>query len=625
MMENNTHEEMPLFRIWTCGTFLVERREGTEWYALRVNEWGGSHDPRRLLKKLLCSPRRRARRWTLIDDIWPDMDPGDVGNHLNDAAYRLRAVLRPTKGAKSLLITADNSSSYELPGQTILWIDADAALVEIRHAEESTDPLPFLEQAMQYFVRGAFLEEDDGHWASARRGTVEIERHRCLFWLAELYQQRGKAHRARELLSALLEEDPLNEDALCRLMEVLYQLHMSSEATRLYRQTLDNLIENGLQPSETTKALERRLQSELKLSVSGETPSYSIVSSTKQSHTDINSDLSFMQHPLQILQSLLTLGSTALVLSPYAILYPHGREQLHISVIEELETITASYWRLCANTSLDLLANIAEHFRTVINLLQRTLPYEITQRLCSLTGEIAQILGKTLFDLHEYALAWSYYMFSLKAAQTVSNHDLWATGVGRMILLLIYWKTPQNALPLLQEIRQLTVQNTSIACWLAVVEAEVYAHLGDAPACDEALRVAKKLSSQKEGLGEDRYAIGFNSSRLAAYEGACFVRLRQPERALPALQQALSLLDPQAIRRRSTILTDIGIAYAQQGNIQEACTWASQALTITTQTKSKDVLERVRIVHSELKMWKEIEEVENLARQLDKITALISI
>src|SRR5581483_4136247 len=152
---------------------------------------------------------------------------------------------------------------------------------------------------------------------------------------------------------------------------------------------------------------------------------------------------------------------------------------------------------------------------------------------------------------------------ALKAAQVAFNHDLWAVGLGRMSLLLIYWEHPQKALPLLQEAKQLTVRSDRIRCWLAAVEAEVHAHLGDALACDKALTVAKALAA-REPLGEDCYATGFNPSRLAGYEGACFLRLRHPDRALPALQQAVALLDPQAIRRRSTLLTDMGIAYAQQ-------------------------------------------------------------
>ncbi|HEY6286970.1 MAG TPA: hypothetical protein VIX20_15010 [Ktedonobacteraceae bacterium] len=124
--------------------------------------------------------------------------------------------------------------------------------------------------------------------------------------------------------------------------------------------------------------------------------------------------------------------------------------------------------------------------------------------------------------------------------------------------------------------------------------------------------------------GDDHYATGFNPSRLAGYEGACYVRLRQPERALPALQQALSLLDPQAMRRQSTLFTDMGIAYAQQGDMQRACQYAVQALAITMQTKSLSVLERVRLVYTELEPWKDREDVKDLERQLETTSIRIA-
>ena len=167
-------------------------------------------------------------------------------------------------------------------------------------------------------------------------------------------------------------------------------------------------------------------------------------------------------------------------------------------------------------------------------------------------------------------------------------------------------------------------QSPRIACWLAAIRAEVYAHLSDPDACDAALNIARMLT-EEASLGEDRYATGFNPSRLAGYEGACFVRLRQPDRALPILQQALAFLDPQAIRRQSTLFTDMGIAHAQQGNVQHACQFAIQALAITTQTKSLSVLERVRQVRTELEPWKDMEEVKDLERHLETTSALIAM
>jgi len=632
MTDTHVQAAFPSFRVFTCGTFLVERWGGAAWQPVRLGEWGGSQDPRRLLKRLVCSPERHTRRGTLLEDLWPDSDPKESGGYLNDAAYKLRAVLRPSKGKETLLTTADDASSFRLPGQDCVWIDADAALVLLEQAEAvkdaESDPLPLVDQAAALLARGEFLEEEEGLWAYGRRTTIERAQRGCVLWQAQLYQQHGWAHRAQRLLCTHLETNPTDEDALCQLMELLHEQGRPSEAQRLYQDSARVLAAEGMEPAARTKDLAERLRMDLLPAIKEPVLSVPALPAFVISPLDQEHALDIMKSRRQLLHDLLTLASTALVLSPYARLYPaDGSEQPALSVVDtaldDLERITASYWRLCANTSLDLLGNVLEHFQTVIQLLKRAQPREVTRRLCQLSGEVAQILGKTLFDLHEYALAWAYYTFSLTAAQAAFNHDLWAVGLGRMSLLLIYWEHPQEALPLLQEAGQLTIQSPGIGCWLAVVEAEVHAHLGDADACDRALTAAKALAAS-EFLGEDCYATGFNPSRLAGYEGACFVRLRQPARALPALQQAVALLDPQAIRRRSTLLTDMGIAQAQQGQVQQACTLAIQALAITTQTKSLSVLERVRLLRRELEPWKETEAVQNLEKHLDATFALIT-
>ena len=134
----DVQEASPLFRVFTCGTLLVERWDGVAYQPVRVSEWGGSQDPRHLLKKLACSPGRHARRGEILEALWPDIDPKEAGGYLNDAAYRLRAVLQPSreKRKQTLLFTAEDASSFSLPGQAILWIDADAALALLEQAEE---------------------------------------------------------------------------------------------------------------------------------------------------------------------------------------------------------------------------------------------------------------------------------------------------------------------------------------------------------------------------------------------------------------------------------------------------------------------------------------------------------
>ncbi|HLW03099.1 MAG TPA: helix-turn-helix transcriptional regulator [Ktedonobacterales bacterium] len=327
----------------------------------------------------------------------------------------------------------------------------------------------------------------------------------------------------------------------------------------------------------------------------------------------------------QFLQELLQTACTALVLSPYAELSPESIERfvkavaaparVDTPVLEDLETITSRFWKLRANTTLDLLGGVQEHLHAVVHLLKHPLPSTSAQRLCALAGEIAQMLGQMLFDARELALAWPYYTLSVHAAQAAGNQELWAVGLGRMSLLLTFDGRPQQGLVLLDRAQHFDLQRARIRCWLAAVEAEAQAHLGNVYACLQAVERARQIEAH-ELLEEDRYAVGMNASRLAGYEGASFVRLQQPSRALPALQHALDLLDADALRPRSSILTDMGLAYAEQGEVGEACRVAGEALVITTHTRSLRVFSQVRALHSTLESWKASAPVQALEQQM---------
>lgn len=222
----------------------------------------------------------------------------------------------------------------------------------------------------------------------------------------------------------------------------------------------------------------------------------------------------------------------------------------------------------------------------------------------------------------EYQLAWAYYKFALKVALDMDNTDLWAAGIGRVALLLIYWGEQGNALPLLQKAQTRQLHNQRIGPWLSAIEAEIHAGMGNEDACLRLLERQKSVTLPAS-LDDDRYATGFNPSRAAGYEGACFVRLHQPELALPALEQALAWCDPTSLRRQSTLIADIGTVHAQLGNPKEACRLLSQALAMTMQTKSLVVVQRVCKARNEMKRWMQSAEVKTLDAQIaDTFTAL---
>lgn len=274
MMDNGTHDEIPQFRVWTCGSLLVERWDGCCYQPVRIGEWGGSNYPRLLLKVLLCQRGRQARRGEVLEHLWPEIGPEESAAYLNDAAYRLRTVLRPGKGEQSLLLTGENAGNYRLAAQGKLWVDADAALSLLEQAETAEhageDPLLLVEEAARYLVRGVFLAEEEQLWAYGRRATLERTRHGCVLWQARLYQQHGWLRRAERLLCQLLEENPTDEDALCILMTNLHRQQRTSEALHLFKHTAHLLREDGLEITASTRALAERLRTQVVTDLPGQ-------------------------------------------------------------------------------------------------------------------------------------------------------------------------------------------------------------------------------------------------------------------------------------------------------------------------------------------------------------------
>jgi DNA-binding SARP family transcriptional activator len=279
------HTEHPLMRITTLGEFALERLvrtpsrtedEPPRYARVVQSEWSNRGPAMALLKVLLCRATRRASRDELIEAIWPDHGEINAAHALDSAASVLRRHILRTSEVGSLLLTlrSGGETIFKLAGQQRLWVDADAFLsLESRamRAEcQGQNPLPLLEEA-HALARGEFLEDDTyAAWAQPRRHTINGARHRVLFSLVDLYLKDVRVGLAEELLFAALEEDPADEDALCRLMVLLVEQGRRQEALHLYQYTEDVLREEQAEPAVYTRELARRIRQGLVLRELGE-------------------------------------------------------------------------------------------------------------------------------------------------------------------------------------------------------------------------------------------------------------------------------------------------------------------------------------------------------------------
>jgi DNA-binding SARP family transcriptional activator len=275
----------PLMRITTLGEFTLERvvrtpsRSGDEqpcYARVARSEWSNRGPAMALLKVLLCRAKRRAPRDELIEVIWPDRGAINAAHALESAASVLRRHILRTEEVGSLLLTLHSGGEtiFKLADQQCLWVDADALLSLLSQATraecQGLDPLPLLEEA-HALVRGDFLEDDlYAEWAQPRRHTIDGARHRLLFKLVDLYLGDKRVGLAEELLFAALEEDPTDEDALCRLMVLLAEQGRRQEALQLYQYSKDMLLEEQAEPAMYTREIARRIRQGLILRESGE-------------------------------------------------------------------------------------------------------------------------------------------------------------------------------------------------------------------------------------------------------------------------------------------------------------------------------------------------------------------
>lgn len=277
--------------------------------------------------------------------------------------------------------------------------------------------------------------------------------------------------------------------------------------------------------------------------------------------------------------------------------------------------------RLCGLTLSDLIAtSLKEHGRSLLHRLKQLLGVMAPGGLEYLALAVPlrlQVARYTDIGCN------SYYGFALKAALEAHNYDLWAASLGRMGLLLLSSAQPQQTLMLLEEAQDAPIQSAKIHSWHAAIEAEAYSYLGNSSACKKALERAKD-TSEATFSETDIYATGFTRARLASYEGSCYLRLNQPEHALPVLEQALTLIDPTAIRRLSRLLTYLGETHIRLGSERQAYEYASQALDLTYQTQSLDILRHVRKLRDGFLTRGESSYTKDLDRRIEEIQAVIA-
>lgn len=139
--------------------------------------------------------------------------------------------------------------------------------------------------------------------------------------------------------------------------------------------------------------------------------------------------------------------------------------------------------------------------------------------------------------------------------------------------------------------------------WLDAVEAECETLCGDTRTALRLITHAEDTLAAGSEYPTPAWMDWFSPARLAAFKGNTQLKAGHFPQARTTLVQALEDLPQEADKQRSVLLGDLASVAAADGNPQEACSYASQALEQLAITWYATGMERVREVRRALTAW----------------------
>jgi tetratricopeptide (TPR) repeat protein len=269
-----------------------------------------------------------------------------------------------------------------------------------------------------------------------------------------------------------------------------------------------------------------------------------------------------------------------------------------------------------------LLGPVEGHLGNVATLLAGSPP--LRPQLCSIAGETAALAGWLAFDIEDRSAAAGYFRVGLDAAKEANDRALGAYLVGSSCVQPAYRERPYARLRRLEGRTHGFARSDaspSTRAWLATLEAEAHALAGETSKCLRVFDEAEAAMSRAGGEDESRRPrlAFFDPDRLAGERGVALARLGQPEAAQEVLRPALASLDPSVVKTRPRLLSALGTAHVQQGDVDRACELGAEALGIAAQQEVQPNLQDVRKLRLEMEPWRDSPAVKDFDEQLKAV------
>ncbi|WP_435178356.1 helix-turn-helix domain-containing protein [Actinacidiphila sp. bgisy145] len=243
------------------------------------------------------------------------------------------------------------------------------------------------------------------------------------------------------------------------------------------------------------------------------------------------------------------------------------------------------------------------------------------QELCAEAADLYQLAGEISFDGNRYTQAAECYALAASASKEAGNADLWAAALTRHAFIGVYEKRFQQTAPLLQAAEVLARNGDSQLStrhWVAAVQAQVHAGLGDLNACNRALDTAQEVHRLDHPCPGGW--LRFDGSRLDEERGSCYVRLGRLDLAETALTDALA--SKLTLRRQGSVLTDLAMIGARRHDVDRLLSYGTAAVELAERTSSGYIGKKLEGLRGYLAPFRADKRVSDFSERISSLTAV---
>jgi transcriptional regulator with XRE-family HTH domain len=318
------------------------------------------------------------------------------------------------------------------------------------------------------------------------------------------------------------------------------------------------------------------------------------------------------------LQAFLAMAGSVMFAPPADLLNESSSDAHRFAAAQQqsLDTATQTYRQMFQSVPAHQLTRpVMGHFQLISELTQDVTSPALRTQLLSSLGQAAQLAGRLSFDRNDYPTARAYHKLAIQAGQEGRNPEVTAYAIGCLASISIDCGYPKETLALLggyqcQEASRRVTPTTR--AWLAAVEAEGAALLGDEQRSLNAVDRAFRLLGQADGEPTPVWMGFFDHARLIAYQGDCQMHLKRAD-AEQTLRAAADSLAPVYTKRRSAVLADLAAHHASAGDLEPAADAVARSYELALTTDSAIYTARAGAVRRHL---------EQHARRHPAVTAL---